>query len=59
MEDIKKMVPTNDELRAIIEKIAAFLKAFLQLFDKLQAGLVETFSKYERVLTTPTDAEAE
>jgi len=47
MDDLKKMVPTNDELRGIIEKIATFLKAFVKLFTQLQDGLKETFSKYE------------
>ena len=42
------MIPTHEELRAFIEKIAAILKSFLNLFDQLKAGLAETFGKYER-----------
>lgn len=48
MEDIKKMVPTHDELRGIIEKIAEFLQNFVKIFDQLKAGIAETFGKYER-----------
>ena len=44
--DLTKLVPKNDELRGIIEKIAEFLKNFVKLFAQLQEGLAETFSKY-------------
>jgi hypothetical protein len=46
MSEITKMLPTNDELRAIIEKIATFLKAIVSLFTQISDGLKETFSKY-------------
>ena len=49
MSEITKKLPTHDELRAIIEKIAEFFEKFVELFDKLQAGLAETYSKYVRV----------
>ena len=49
MKEITSKLPTNDELRAIIEKLAEFLTKFVKLFDALQAGLAETFSKYEAV----------
>lgn len=61
MDDLKKMVPTNDELRGIIEKIATFLKAFVKLFTQLEDGLKETFSKYESPYgnTSADDVEGE
>ena len=59
MKEITSKLPTNDELRAIIEKIAEFLEKFLKLFDALQAGLAETFSKYEAVYPDETTAAAE
>ena len=49
MSEITEKLPTHDELRAIIEKIAGFLADFVALFDRLKAGLAETFAKYERV----------
>ena len=49
MSEITKKLPTHDELRAIIEKIAEFLEKFVALFDQLKSGLAETFAKYERV----------
>ena len=49
MKEITEKLPNNEQLVAIIEKIGDFLKQFLDLFDQLQAGLAETFSKYERV----------
>ena len=48
MDEIKNKVPTHEELRAIIEKIAEFFKAFIAIFDDLKAGLSETFSEYKR-----------
>ena len=48
MEDIKNKVPTHEELRDIIVKIAEFFKAFIAIFDDLKEGLGETFSNYER-----------
>ena len=56
MKEIASKLPTNDELRAIIEKIAKFLGDFLKLFEGLKAGLAESFSKYEPVYP---DAETE
>lgn len=47
MEEIRSKLPTNDELRAIIEKIAEFVTNFMKLFDQLKAGLAETFGQYE------------
>jgi hypothetical protein len=38
MQEITSKLPTNDELRAIIEKIAEFLEKFIALFDQLKAG---------------------
>ena len=49
MQEITSKLPTNDELRAIIEKIAEFLEKFIGLFDQLKAGLAETYSKYQSV----------
>ena len=57
MKEITSKLPNNDELRAIIEKIAEFLAKFLKLFDALEAGLAETYSKY--VAVYPDDAEEE
>ena len=54
MSEITKKLPTNDELRAIIEKIAEFLEKFLDLFDQLKAGLAETYSKYVAVYPDET-----
>ena len=48
MDEIKNKVPTHEELRAIIEKIADFFKKFIAIFDELKEGLGESFSKYER-----------
>ena len=48
-KDLQDKVPTNDELRGIIEKIATFLKAFFKLFDQLKAGIQETFAGYKSV----------
>ncbi|MBQ6066023.1 MAG: hypothetical protein IJK89_04300 [Clostridia bacterium] len=59
MKEITSKLPTNDELRAIIEKIAEFLTDFLKLFDALKAGLAETFSKYESAFETTTAAATE
>jgi hypothetical protein len=59
MKEITKKLPTNDELRAIIEKVAEFLGKFLKLFDALQAGLAESFSKYEAVYPDAAAAEEE
>ena len=56
-KEITSKLPNNDELRAIIEKIAEFLAKFLKLFDALEAGLAETYSKY--VAVYPDDAEEE
>lgn len=50
--ELQDKVPTHDELKGIIEKIAEFLQAFVKLFDQLKAGLAETFSKYERQFET-------
>lgn len=47
MQEITSKLPTNDELRAIIEKVAEFVANFLKLFDQLKAGLAETFSDYK------------
>ena len=47
MEEIRSKLPTNDELRAIIEKLAEFLTNFMKLFDQLKAGLAETFGEYK------------
>ena len=49
---LQDKVPTHDELRGIIEKIAEFLRNFVKLFDQLKAGLAETFGKYERQFET-------
>ena len=53
-KDLQDKVPTNDELRGIIEKIATFIKAFFKLFDQLTAGIKETFAGY----TSPFEDEA-
>jgi len=49
MSEITSKLPTHDELRAIIEKIAALFEKFVELFDQLKTGLAETYSKYVRV----------
>jgi len=49
MSEITSKLPTHVELRAIIEKIAEFFEKIVKLFDELQAGLAETYSKYVRV----------
>ena len=59
MSDITAMVPTNDELRAIIEKIATFLKAIVTLFTNIKDGLAETFAKYESPFGNTDEAEEE
>lgn len=46
--ELQDKVPTHDELRGIIKKIAEFLQNFVRLFDQLKAGLAEAFGKYER-----------
>ncbi len=56
MSDIQALVPTNDELRAIIEKIGEFLKKFVKLFDALKAGFAQVFYGYESIYSG-TDAE--
>lgn len=56
MKEITSKLPTNDELRAIIEKIAEFLEKFVTLFDQLKAGLAETYSKYESVFNGTENA---
>ena len=56
MSEITSKLPTNDELRAIIEKIAEFLEKFLKLFDALKDGLSETFGTYKSQYGTSTDA---
>jgi hypothetical protein len=43
---ISDAIPTNDELRAFIEKVAEFLSKFVELFDRLKDGLAETFGEY-------------
>lgn len=48
MDEIKNKVPTHEELRAIIVKIAEFFKAFIAIFDDLKEGLGETYSEYKR-----------
>ena len=58
MDDLKKLVPTNDELRAIIEKLAEFVEAFFKLFDQLKAGIAETFGTYKSVYGETTTAAA-
>ena len=57
MSEITKLLPTNDELRAIIEKIGEFLKDIVNLFTQLKEGLAETFGKYKAVY--PDAAEEE
>ena len=47
MKEITSKLPTNDELRAIIEKIAEFAVKFFKLFDALEAGFKQTFAGYE------------
>ncbi len=49
MKEITSKLPTNDELREIIKKIAEFLEKFVELFNRLEEGLAETYSKYESV----------
>lgn len=56
MEDLQKFFPTHDELQAIIEKIAEFLKNFFKIFESLKAGIAETFAGYKSPYGTPTDA---
>jgi hypothetical protein len=56
MKEITSKLPTNDELRAIIEKIAEFLEKFLKLFDAMKAGLAETFGTYESQFDEETTA---
>jgi len=60
-KDLQDKVPTNDELRDIIKKIATFLKAFFALFDQLTAGIKETFAGYKSPFeeATGTDAQGE
>ena len=53
---ISDVIPSNDELRAFIEKVFEFLKNFLQLFDRLKDGLAETFAGYKTAFPTNTDA---
>ena len=53
---ISDVIPSNDELRAFIEKVFEFLKNFLQLFDRLKDGLAEIFAGYKTAFPTNTDA---
>ena len=59
MKEITSKLPTNDELRAIIEKLAEFLEKFFKLFDQLKAGLAETYSEYVTVFGGEDTSEAE
>jgi len=52
-------IPTHFELRAFIQKIAEFLKNFLQIFDQLKAGLAETFGDYKKQEWPTYEAAAE
>jgi len=56
---LQDKVPTHDELRGIIEKIAEFLQNFVKLFDQLKKGLAETFSTYTRTYEVPAGEEEE
>lgn len=56
MEDLMKKVPSHEELRAIIDKIAEFLENFFKLFDQLKAGIAETFSEYVTTYEQETEA---
>ena len=58
-KDLQDKVPTNDELRAIIEKIATFLKAFFKLFDQLAAGIKETYAGYKSAFDEATASDAQ
>ena len=42
-------LPTNDELTALIKKIADILKGFVELFADLAEGLSKSFRGYEAV----------
>ncbi len=59
MKEITSKLPTNDELRAIIEKVAEFLEKFVKLFNALEEGLAETYSKYKPVYGAAAEEEAE
>jgi hypothetical protein len=50
-----QVLPNNEELRLFIERIADFLKEFVELFARLKDGLTQTFGEYKRVYTN-TDA---
>lgn len=49
LAELQEKVPTNDQLRSYIDKIAAFLKTFFELFDQLKAGLTQTFYGYQSI----------
>lgn len=51
------VIPTHDELRAFIKKIAEFLKKFVEIFDKIIAGLKLNYGTYERIYGEDTAAE--
>lgn len=49
MKEITSKLPTHDELRAIIEKVAEFAVKFFKLFEQLQGGFEQKFYGYESV----------
>jgi hypothetical protein len=46
IEDLKKYVPTNDELQGIIDKLRDILVALAGLFDEMREKLSMNFGKY-------------